>query len=127
MRWFRSHRILGARAALFALTVQFTVAFGHVHAGNADEDAVASIAAAALNVADDELNPPAPSHHGQHPADGWCAICATVHQTGSAQVAAAPVLPLPVTYSVKRLSLLSEAASDDPRCFELRSRGPPQG
>jgi hypothetical protein len=118
--------VLAARVALFALLVQFTVAFGHVHVhvGNANDGAVAPAAAATLN---DEVNSPAPSDRGQDSADGWCAICAIVHQTGSAQVAAAPVLPLPVTYSVKRLSLLSEAASDDPRCFELRSRGPPQG
>jgi hypothetical protein len=126
MRWFRSNRIFGAQAALFALIVQFAVAFGHVHVGNANENLVAP-AAVARNIGHDELNSPAPSDHGQDSADGWCSICATVQLTGSAQAAGSPILPLPVTYSVKRRPLLSETAADDLRCFELRSRGPPQG
>ena len=31
MLWFRANRILGSRLALFALAVQFIVAFGHIH------------------------------------------------------------------------------------------------
>ena len=31
MRWFRANRILGSRLALFALAVQFVLAFGHIH------------------------------------------------------------------------------------------------
>jgi hypothetical protein len=124
MQWFRSHRGLGAQAALFALAVQFTLAFGHFHVENAN--AAAPAAAAALNVVNDGLNSRAPPDQDRHPADGWCAICATIHLTGSAQVAAPPALLLPVTYGMTKLSLWSETAADDPRCFELRSRGPPQ-
>ena len=126
MKWFRLHRVFGAQAALFALVVQFTLAFGHVHVGNADARAIAT-AAAAFNITPDEPNAPAPSDNDpHHPADGICAICATVHMTGSAQAAASPALPLPVTYRAAELSLSSHTMRNEVRCFELRSRGPPQ-
>ena len=126
MRWFRTNRFLGAQAALFALLVQFTVAFGHVHAGKGGESTYLP-AASALNVVQDDLNAPAPADHRQDPADGACVICATVHLTGSAQIATSPALPYPVTYRMATLSLSSEVALDDPRYFDHRSRGPPQG
>ena len=126
MNWFRLHRVFGAQAALFALVVQFTLAFGHVHVGNADARAIAT-AAAAFNITPDEPNSPVPSDNDpRHPADGICAICATTHLTGSAQVAAAPALPLPVNYRLIEQSLSSEATRDELRCLDLRSRGPPQ-
>jgi hypothetical protein len=106
--------------ALFALIVQFTIAFGHVHVGNA----VAG--AATLNAAHEVLNAPARSDHDQNSDDSFCAICATIHLTGSGQAAAAPALPLQVVYGTTRLSLSSQTAPDDPRCLELRSRGPPK-
>lgn len=120
MRWFRQNRVFGAQAALFALLVQFILAFGHIHVGHADGNA-----AAAFAVTTEGLGSPAvPGQH--HPDDGVCAICATIHMTGSAQAAASPDLPVPVTYRVIATSLSSETARDDLRCFELRSRGPPQ-
>jgi hypothetical protein len=35
MKWFRSNIRLGSRLALFALTIQFLLSFGHFHAGGA--------------------------------------------------------------------------------------------
>ena len=31
MRWFRANKTFGSRLALFALAVQFVLAFGHIH------------------------------------------------------------------------------------------------
>ena len=118
MRWFRQNRVFGAEAALFALVVQFTVAFGHVHA---DRDGIAT--AAAANLVIDIQGSLAPANH---PGDETCAICATIQLTSAAQVAASPALPLPVTYCIAELSLSSEENFDNPRCIDLRSRGPPQ-
>ncbi len=120
MRWFRSNRVFGAQAALFALLIQFTLAFGHFHANHSDATAAAAIAATTVGLG----TPAAPDQ--DHPSDGNCAICATVNMTGSAQAAAPPALPLPIVYRVIAQSLSSEIARDDLRCFELRSRGPPQ-
>lgn len=129
MRWFRKNRVLGAQAALFALIVQFSLAFGHVHALDADHSTAvpAGAAAAAFDIAIDHRSSPVPSDHGPYdPADSACALCATIQLTGAAQVAMSPALPFPVAYGVTELSLASEMALDDPRCFEHRSRGPPQ-
>src|SRR5262245_30051661 len=118
MHWFRRQRVIGAQAALFALAVQFVVAFGHVHALDADHDA------AVANVAVDPFGPPPPSDRG-NPTDEPCAICATLHVTDAAQVAAPPTLPYPVNYRATELSCATAPVFADPRCFELRSRGPP--
>jgi hypothetical protein len=120
MRWFRSNRVFGARAALFALIVQLTLAFGHVHELYTDDDAAAAVA---LSSAIDKEQPRAPTNH--LPADAACAICATVHLTGSAQVSAPPALPVPFAYGATKLSLPPQIAVEYPRYFELRSRGPP--
>jgi hypothetical protein len=125
MRWFRSNRVFGAQAALFALVIQFILAFGHVHVRNAVAHAIAP-AAAAFNITPDEPNSPAPSDHDQNSPDGLCAICATIHLTGSAQIAAAPELLLPITYRLIDQPLASDSTLDDLRCLDLRSRGPPQ-
>lgn len=110
--------------ALFALAVQFALAFGHFHAADADRDATSAVATV-FDVASDNSGSPA-EHGKKHTGNDFCAICATIHLTGSAQVAVAPALPIPITYRVSEVSRASEAALDDPWCFEHRSRGPPQ-
>ena len=45
MRWFRAKLKTGARLALFALTVQIALSFGHLHSGNF-RHAVPSLASA---------------------------------------------------------------------------------
>lgn len=116
--------MLGARAALLALIVQFTIAFGHVHVASAGSAVPAGIAA--FNFADEDLSAPIRPDHEKNSDDAFCAICATVNLTGSAQAATAPALPLPVTYTSIEQLLASEAVRDDLRCLDLRSRGPPQ-
>jgi hypothetical protein len=120
MRWFRSNRILGAQAALFALLVQFTLAFGHIHVGQAN-----AAARAAVTLANDGLGTPAVPDQDHH-ANDVCAICATIHMTGSALAAASPDLPLPIIFRTIASSFSSQIVRDDLRCFELRSRRPPQ-
>jgi hypothetical protein len=123
MRWFRRNKAFGAQPALFALALQFALAFGHFHGSDPDHAAVAS--AAIGDLAREISGSPAPSDHGT-PADETCAICATVHLIGAAQVAASPTLPLPVDYSIADLSPSSDKLPGDLRYFDLRSRGPPQ-
>jgi len=120
MRWFRRHRIYGAQAALFALVLQFALAFGHVHAIEA-----ASGAAAAATV-DTTHSPTAPDSGGHHPDNGLCAVCVTLHMTGAAQPVAAPTLAIPADYTARAPSFASDTALDDWPLFEQRSRGPPQ-
>ena len=102
MKWFRKHVKLGSRLALFALALQFALAFGHSHAFAA-QAATASIvtldvhARGASDLRDtDATSPasPAGQHDDQQPADA-CAICAVMALAGAALVAPPPVLLLP--------------------------------
>jgi hypothetical protein len=122
MRWFRRYKVFGVQAALFALVVQFSLAFGHFHAL---EDHRGTASAAVVDLAIDKLGAPAPSDQNI-PSDETCAICATIHLISAAQVAAAPTLPLPIVYPGTEFSLSSESIFDEQHCPELRSRGPPQ-
>jgi len=61
MQWVRSNIRLGARAALFALVVQFALSFGHFHA-------IATATATPSIQSSQQL--PAPGHDtDQHPDD----------------------------------------------------------
>jgi hypothetical protein len=89
----------GAWCALFALAVQFALSSGHICGGG-----VASpFGAAASNVVLDQAPPldapdgsPVPQKQ-QGPALNFCAICAATRMAGSALVATAPSLPIPLT------------------------------
>jgi hypothetical protein len=75
MRWFRTHIDLGSRLALFALTVQLVLSFGHVHMDKRPPSGVASVGVA-LQVAGRDGGPATPDHHTG--ATDVCAICATI-------------------------------------------------
>src|ERR1700686_4699078 len=122
MRWFRANRILGSRLALFALAVQFVVAFGHIHRDDIYGPARAAAAIAAL--APDGSQPlpgdPPPKH-----GDDYCAICAPVSLLGSSFVAAAPALPLPsASYAIEQFDRVA-AIFMAPRRAAFQSRAPP--
>jgi hypothetical protein len=95
MGWFRSNKRFGGWFALFALTIQLALSFGHVHVANLvwpapvfalqadqapptspDQDAVPSKPAAKLSF-------------------DYCGICALINLAGSLITPAAPALPLP--------------------------------
>ena len=92
MRWFRANKTFGGRLALFALAVQFVLAFGHIH----HEDIYGSARpAAAIAAAVPDGSQPLPANHPAKHSDDYCAICATMSLLGNSFVAAAPILPLP--------------------------------
>jgi hypothetical protein len=116
MQWVRSNIRLGARAALFALVVQFVLSFGHFHA-------ITAQTAAPLLQSSQQL--PAPSHDGDHHPDDVCAICAVVALASTAMTAAPPVLPLPPT--IEHAHLTTDAPFVHPRSARaaFQSRAPP--
>ena len=101
MKWFRSNVRLGSHLALFALAIQFLLAFGHFHgsaqAASASPDArrlglhdVVAFAATYLDASDRAAgHEPA----GQ-PADD-CAICAVMALASAMVDASPPCLPAP--------------------------------
>ena len=126
MRWFRANRKYGGRLALFALAVQFVLAFGHIHPediyGSANT-AASSAATVALSAADHSRLLPTnrPANH----TDDYCAICASIYLLGSSFVAAAPPLPLPVvSYAIEHVDRVA-AAVITPRRAPFQSRAPP--
>ncbi|WP_246700391.1 hypothetical protein, partial [Rhodopseudomonas sp. WA056] len=86
MSWARANIGWGARLALIALALQFTLSFGHIHGLEAVATAIVEAA---------ETNSPAEPdndrHHGA--AADLCAICAVTAMAGSALDAAPPTLP----------------------------------
>ena len=97
MCWFRSRARLGGWLALFALTLQLVLTFGHVHLDHAAPlSPVSAIAAATASA-----HPAAPAVP-DGAADDYCAICALVHLAGTLTPAEAPVLPVPVAFDRPR-------------------------
>src|ERR1700722_19674805 len=92
MRWFRANKTFGSRLALFALAVQFVLAFGHTH-----HEYIYGPArpAAAMAAAVPDGSQPLPANHPAKHGDDYCAICATMSLLGNSFVAAPPTLPLP--------------------------------
>ena len=134
MRWFRSHRFKVAWLALFALTCQFLLGFGHVHldrfAGNSSNWAISAIAGKAVaapagkvTIADLPTSPRQKNPSGL--GDDFCAICASISLAGALVVPDAPTL-LPGISVVKELHwsfAATRAASIDH--FHFNARGPP--
>jgi hypothetical protein len=116
MQFLRSRAKTLSLLALFALAVQFTLAFGHVHAdfATATPGVVASIA-------------PSSSDHDTDSAPGHdaCAICAVTAMTGTGIASAPPALPLPHAFNAPRLAARPEVAIASPRLRAFPPRGPP--
>lgn len=125
MRWFRSNSRTGGRLALFALAVQFVLAFGHIH----PQDIYGSLA----GVSSSTLSAlPAPekvqslsSDQASKQSDDICAICASVFLLNNSFAAAAPHLPLPAaSRAVLKLDRLTSIFVEQ-RHAAFQSRAPP--
>jgi hypothetical protein len=122
MRWFRANRTFGGRLALFALAVQFVVAFGHIHR---DDIYGPARPAAAIAAAVPDGSQPAPANHPSKHGDDYCAICATVSLLGTSFAAAAPSLPLPAAaHAIERFDRVA-IIFIAPRRAAFQSRAPP--
>ncbi len=105
--------------ALLALALQLGLSFGHVHVG-----AIKAPAAVALNITDHSPDGGKPQRGPHHP-DDFCAICLVNGLIGSAQTAAPPAVPVPVSIAAAILPVTSEAAQAEQRRAAFRSRAPP--
>jgi hypothetical protein len=123
MRWFRSQKLKVASLALFALTCQFVLSFGHVHVNRFASNW--AIAAAAGKVALPDL-PVSPSQ--KNPSglgDDFCAICASINLAGALLAPTVPTL-LPGISFYKELhwSLVATQAQSIGH-IHFNARGPP--
>lgn len=119
--WVRRHRRHGAVLALIALSLQFAVAFGHVHLPALAQSPHATSAQRAA-LADTKSHAPA-----QIPADNddYCAICASIFLASSAFAPAPPQLLAPANFeTVEHCFNVARPFAESPR-LAFRSRAPP--
>jgi DUF2946 family protein len=134
MNWFRKHLKHGSRLALFALAIQFVMAFGHFHGlaaqaapaiqthlTNADLAYTASLAA---QTADAHKQQPSTPDTDQQPADN-CAICAVMSLAGNVLFAQPPLLELPQAVEFLYLTTDAEFVHLNSVHPAFRSRAPP--
>jgi hypothetical protein len=125
MQWFRANRGLGGRLALFALAVQFTLSFGHIHAEDIFGPASAAAPAAVTVPAADQSRPLAPDRHSSQ-SDDYCAICASMYLLGSSAVPDVPqLLPLPSVVQPAEHVTPVAAIFVAPQRAPFQSRAPP--
>ena len=125
MRWFRSNRKTGGRLALFALAVQFVLAFGHIHPQDiyGSLDGVSSSTLSALPAPEKVQSLSTDQAYNQ--SDDFCAICATVQLLNNSFAAEAPHLALPVaSRAVLELDRLTSIFVEQRRAA-FQSRAPP--
>jgi hypothetical protein len=122
MRWFRANRTFGGRLALFALAVQFVVAFGHIHRDDLYGFARTAVAVAAPVP---EGGQPLPGDRPAKHSDDYCAICAAASLLGNSFAAVAPSLPLPAaSHAIERFDRVA-VIFIAPRRAAFQSRAPP--
>lgn len=120
MSWFRANRRGSGVLALFALAIQFAVAFGHIHLKTGPGPS-APVAMAAITLDGDAAGPVGK----QHPADVFCDICAALNLAANGEVAAAPALAVPATFVLASVQAGDDLALLQKRFLFARSRAPP--
>jgi hypothetical protein len=121
MQWVRLNRRIGALVALFALTIQLVLSFGHIHVGKSLLSS-ASATTVAQQSANRDGAPSSPQHRG---VDDFCAICATIGMLASSALPESASLVLPVAVPTAWLHDFTGTfvPVDSHRLFQ--ARGPP--
>jgi hypothetical protein len=126
MRWFRSHVKLGSWCALFALTIQVVVSFGHAHRADfAWPSGFLQLTAFTTDVPAAAANVPAAPSKPAGLAFDYCAICAVMNLAASAVPAAAPGLPVPLVLGPPRFWTITEISLAQVPHLLFRARAPP--
>ena len=100
MRWFRAKMRTGSLIALFALSMQLVVSYGHLHlvaiaTEGTGVKAVAGFAGqSSTDVPDGRAAPPIPKPQDRSAGD-FCAICSLTQLAGDVVAASSPLLPAP--------------------------------
>ncbi len=92
MRWFRTNRRASGTLALFALALQVTLAFGHIHLRD-----FAGVYGVSLALAQAAARSTSGDHNTHQSTDDYCLICASVNLAGTAVPPVALLLPVDST------------------------------
>ena len=122
MRWFRKHIGHGSWLALVALAINFSLAFGHVHAldGASSEHRLLRLVAAAALDGGQSPNHPAAPH-----SDYLCPICMAATAIGHALASSPPALPVEFAQVEIDRAVDVDVAIPKPPRAGFQSRGPP--
>jgi len=123
-RWLRYDGRVGSWLALFALAIQLTVSFGHVHLeGIVRTDPAHMTLAAAGHASQYLLAQPPGTAGGDN--DDYCPICASVYLTATSFIPAAPMLSLPSASTAVEHFKRHVPVFFAPRRLAFQSRAPP--
>jgi hypothetical protein len=119
MKWFRSNVKRLSHVALFALTIQLALSFGHFHSIGTDAASAAQVVRS--------LSAPQPSSDqgsGEHPGD-ICAICVVMAMANAALFATPPVVLLPQAVAFAYLAPGVDVVRVNPVRAGFQPRAPP--
>src|SRR5262245_40731192 len=124
--WFRSRAKGFSFLALFALSLQLVLSFGHLHF----ERGVAGPQHSSKIVAVDDANAPLAAVHSDSQGlpennDDYCSICAVIHLARSLVLSPAPCLPLPATYAQTKFAPEDCVAAAALSRTPFQARAPP--
>jgi uncharacterized iron-regulated membrane protein len=138
MKWFRSNIRHGTRLALFALAIQFALAFGHFHgaavlAAPANQTGPAQTQSAnadhlpapeATNRSAPQTQPAA-DHDTDQQSNDACAICAVIALANTVLFATPPRLSLPQANEFSYLTTDAEFIDLNSASVAFQPRAPP--
>jgi len=122
MRGLRSIRRFGAGLGLFALLLQLTLAFAHIHPEDVFGTAAAGVAQAAAGSA--PADPDQDRHAPGAPHDD-CPICAAMHLAGTIVMPGPPALAVPTALTVAVFAAEDFVTTVIPRRLPFQTRAPP--
>lgn len=128
MRWFRANRTIGGRLALFALALQFYLAFGHIHPDDIYGPANVPLSSAAEIALPAAIAPQSLTAHASEQDNDFCAICETMFMLGASSTPEVPQLltPAPLLRPARHFSR-AVALLLAPQRTPFQSRAPPAG
>jgi hypothetical protein len=126
MRWFRTNGRFGSGLALFALALQFYLAFGHIHPDDIYGNVGRPLSSAAEIALPSATTPQSITADHAVNDDQFCAICETMFMLGSSATPQAPqfLAPAPIVRAARHFSRTA-ALFVAPRRAAFQSRAPP--
>lgn len=125
MNFVHRHKRCGALLALAALTLQITLAFGHVHLNNLHLRGVAGGSRGTTLATLAQTSPQAPAQNSNDD-DDYCAICASIFLVSNSFTPTPPVLPVPVGFQrIEHSFDIAHGCTEPRRRLAFQSRAPP--
>jgi hypothetical protein len=136
MKWFRSNIKHGSRLALFALTIQFVMSFGHFHAvaaqaapaiqsGLALSDHANGNGISAQDTVGQSLQQAPLDHDSDQTSHDPCELCAVIAMASTGLSATPPLLLLPQVTEFLYLTTDAGFVHLNPARVAFQPRAPP--